>query len=251
MLEAINLYKSFGSLTVTHDVSLRLQKGERRAVLGPNGAGKTTLFNLLAGELTPASGEIRLDGKNVTPLPADARARMGLARSYQKNNLFTGLTVAENLSLAAAAAQGRAGMIFRDSLSDREVQLAVKDTAARAGLTALLDVPVAQCSYGTRRQLEIGIALASNPKVVLLDEPASGAGPEIVQALHSLLKSLPRDLTILIIEHDMDLAFDVADRITVLNYGRAVFEGTPEETRRSPLVKDIYLGDWDMHAQAP
>jgi branched-chain amino acid transport system ATP-binding protein len=248
MLEAVSLCKSFGPLTVTDNVSLRLEKGERRAVLGPNGAGKTTLFNLLAGQLTPSSGTIALDGRSIASLPVEARARLGLARSYQKNNLFNGLTVRENLSLAAAAARNRAAFIFKDSLRDREVHKAVEDVAAQTGLAGMLDAPVASCSYGTRRQLEIGIALASDPKVLLMDEPASGAGPGIVEALHKLMKSLPRSLTILIIEHDMDLAFDVADRITVLNYGKVVFEGTPEETRKSPLVNEIYLGDWEAHA---
>jgi branched-chain amino acid transport system ATP-binding protein len=247
MLEAVSLCKSFGPLTVTDNVSLRLEKGERRAVLGPNGAGKTTLFNLLAGQLTPSSGTIALDGRSIASLPVEARARLGLARSYQKNNLFNGLTVRENLSLAAAA-RNRAAFIFKDSLRDREVHKAVEDVAAQTGLAGMLDAPVASCSYGTRRQLEIGIALASDPKVLLMDEPASGAGPGIVEALHKLMKSLPRSLTILIIEHDMDLAFDVADRITVLNYGKVVFEGTPEETRKSPLVNEIYLGDWEAHA---
>ncbi len=248
MLETIDLCKTFGSLTVTNGVSIRLEKGERRAVLGPNGSGKTTLFNLLAGQLAPTSGAIKLDGKNVTAYSVEARARMGLARSFQKNNLFNGLTVGENLSLAAAASMGQSGRLIRDSLSSKRVLQAVKEVAEQAGLSDALDFPVANCSYGTRRQLEVGIALASGPKVLLMDEPASGAGPGMIEALHKLLKSLPRDLTILVIEHDMDLAFEIADRITVLNYGKAVFEGTPEETRKSPLVNEIYLGEWEANA---
>jgi ABC-type branched-subunit amino acid transport system ATPase component len=248
MLETVDLCKSFGSLAVTDQVSLRLGKGERRAVLGPNGAGKTTLFNLLAGLLVPSSGEIRLDGKNVTSYSVEARARMGLARSYQKNCLFDGLTVEENLALAATAALGQCGRLVRDPLSNRRVRSEVNAVAEQVGLAALLDLPVAHCSYGTRRRLEVGIALASKPKVLLLDEPVSGAGPGMIEAFHGLLHSLPRNLTILVIEHDMDLAFSVADRITVLNYGKVVFEGTPEETRSSPLVNEIYLGDWEANA---
>lgn len=248
MLEAVNLCKAFGSLAVTKDVSLRLEKGERRAVLGPNGAGKTTLFNLLAGQLKPTSGEIKLDGRTVTGSSVEARAKLGLARSFQKNNLFDGLTIGENLSLAAAAAMGQSARIFRDSLRSKCVRQAVEEVAAQVWLAGQLHETVAHCSYGARRQLEVGIALASRPKVLLMDEPASGTGPGTIKALHILLKSLPRDLTILIIEHDLDLAFDVADRITVLNYGSTVFEGTPEEVRRSPLVNEIYLGDWDAHA---
>jgi len=248
MLEAINLCKSFGSLTVTNDVSFRVEKGERRAVLGPNGAGKTTLFNLLAGQLKPTSGEIRLDGKTVTGSSVEARAKMGLARSFQKNNLFDGLTVGENLALAAAAALGQSARFVRDSIKNKCVRQVVAEVAEQVGLAGQLDAAVAHCSYGLRRQLEVGIALASRPKVLLMDEPASGAGPGMIKAFHNLLTSLPRDLTILIIEHDLDLAFDVADRITVLNYGKTVFEGTPEEVRRSPLVNEIYLGEWDAHA---
>ncbi len=248
MLEAINLCKSFGALRVANNVSFKLDKRERRAILGPNGAGKTTLFNLLAGELVPTSGEIRIGGQNVTSFSVDARARLGLARSFQKNSLFSGLTVRENLSLAAAAALGQSGRLLADSLSNREVCELTGGVAVNVGLEDWLDAPVAQCSYGTRRQLELGIALAGLPKILLLDEPVSGVGPGMIAAFHKLLKSLPRELTILIIEHDMDLAFGVADRITVLNYGEAVFEGTPEETRKSPLVNEIYLGNWDRHA---
>jgi ABC-type branched-subunit amino acid transport system ATPase component len=248
MLEVVELCKSFGSLAVTDRVSLRLGKGERRVVLGPNGAGKTTLFNLLAGELSPSSGDIRIDGESVTHLPVEARARMGMSRSYQKNNLFNGLTIRENLSLAAAAAMGLSSVLSRDAHHDGEVKHRVGDVAAQVGLAEMLDMPVVACPYGYRRQLEVGIALTARPKVLLMDEPTSGVGPGMIQAFHRLLKTLPRAITILIIEHDMDLAFDVADRITVLNYGRVVFEGTPEETRASALVRDIYLGGWDGHA---
>ena len=245
MLEVVDLCKSFGSLVVTDHVSLRLDQGERRVVLGPNGAGKTTLFNLLVGELSPTSGEIRMDGRLVTHAPVEARARMGLSRSYQKNNLFNGLTIGENLSLATVAAMGLSGTLTQDVHRRPEVKRRVEEVAAQIGLADTLDLPVARCSYGYRRQLEVGIALATGPKLLLMDEPTSGVGPDMIQAFHRLLKTLPRDITVLIIEHDMDLAFDVADRITVLNYGKVVFEGTPQETRASPLVSEIYLGGWD------
>jgi branched-chain amino acid transport system ATP-binding protein len=248
MLEVAQLCKSFGSLVVTDHVSFRLSEGERRVVLGPNGAGKTTLFNLLVGELSPTSGDIWIDGKSVTHLPVEVRARMGVSRSYQKNNLFNGLTVGENLSLAAAAAMGLSSLVTRDTHTDGEVKRTVEDVAVQVGLAEMLDMPVTACAYGYRRQLEVGIALAARPKVLLMDEPTSGVGPGMIQAFHRLLKTLPREITILIIEHDMDLAFDVADRITVLNYGRVVFEGTPQETRASALVREIYLGGWDSHA---
>ena len=244
MLEVVDLNKSFGSLLVTDNVSFRLEKGERRVVLGPNGAGKTTLFNMLAGELAPSSGDILLRGKSVTSLPVEARARLGISRSYQKNNLFEGFTIRENLSLAAAAAMGLSKSLFRDTHRDSELIRVVEDVAGQVGLGELLDVPVANASYGNRRQLEVGLALTNNPSVLLMDEPTSGVGPGMIKSFHKLLKSLSRELTILIIEHDMDLAFDVADRITVMNYGKVVFEGTPDETKASRLVNEIYLGGW-------
>lgn len=248
MLETAKLTKSFGSLTATNNVSLRLEKGERRVVLGPNGAGKTTLFNLLAGELRPASGHIRIDGADVTGLAVDARARLGLARSYQKNNLFNELTVRENLALAVATASGASAWLLTDTLADRGIADAIAEVAALTALRDLLAMRVDRISYGARRQLEVALALATRPRILLMDEPTSGIGPAMIAAFHGLLKSLPSDLTILIIEHDMDLAFSVADRITVMNYGEVVFEGDVGETRASPLVNDIYLGGSLAHA---
>ncbi|MEO1291460.1 MAG: ABC transporter ATP-binding protein [Pseudomonadota bacterium] len=245
MLEVRGLKKSFGALSVTNDVSLSLEPGERRVILGPNGAGKTTLFNLLVGELAPDEGTILLEGREISGLSVDARARLGLARSYQKNNLLSGLTVRDNLALAAATAQGKAGRVFSDSHRDPEVRETVAEIAAQVALTEVLDAEVDAISYGARRQLEVGIALATRPRVLMMDEPTSGVGPGMINAFHTLLKALPRELTVLIIEHDMDLAFDVADRITVLNYGEVVFEGTAPETRESPLVREIYLGSFD------
>lgn len=248
MLEAVRLCKAFGSLVVTDNVSLKLEPGERRVILGPNGAGKTTLFNLLVGELKPSEGKIHLSGADLTPLSIEARARMGLARSYQKNNLFNGLTIRENLELAGARALGLSRHLLRDTHRDPRLRDLVEEVAEQVGLTSRLEETVEHSSYGNRRQLEVGLALAMRPKVLLMDEPTSGVGPGMIQAFHELLHSLSRDLTILIVEHDMDLAFDVADRITVLNYGKVVFEGTPEETRASELVQEIYLGGWDTDA---
>ena len=248
MLETQELTKSFGKLTVTNCVSMKVEKGERRVILGPNGAGKTTLFNLLAGELKPNSGAITLGGRNITDMPVEARSKMGLGRSYQKNNLFADLTVRENLVLAAATASGKSHRFGMDTLRDPQVADIVSDVAAKVGLLELLDHPVNAISYGARRQLEVGLALATRPSVVLMDEPTSGVGPEMIGGFHTLLKLLPRDITLVIIEHDMDLAMDVADRVTVLNYGEVVFEGTPGETRQSDLVNEIYLGTRAAHA---
>lgn len=245
MLETRNLSKSFGAIHVTRNVSLKLEKGERRVILGPNGAGKTTLFNQLVGELRPDGGTIHLDGADVTALHVADRARHGLSRSYQKNTLFDGLTIAENLGLAAAVALGKGQGLFSDPLQTAEVRETVREVAAQVDLAPYLDARVNAVSYGIRRQLEVGIALATRPKVILMDEPTSGVGPEMSKGFHRLLKALPRDLTVLIIEHDMDLAFDVADTITVLNYGEVVFDGLPEAARGSSLLRDIYLGAWE------
>ncbi|MCZ7676333.1 MAG: ABC transporter ATP-binding protein [Roseovarius sp.] len=248
MLEVRKLCKAFGGLKVTRGVTFALEPGERRVILGPNGAGKTTLFNQLVGTLTPSSGDILVEGRSVMGLSVAARARAGLSRSYQKNNLFEDLSVRENLMLAAAAGQGKAHSVWRDSFRDAAVRETVAEVAQQVALTEMLDMPVRSASYGSRRQLEVGLALATRPRILLMDEPTSGVGPTMIEGFHRLLHSLPRELTVLIIEHDMDLAFDVADRITVLNFGEVVFEGTPDETRGNKVVRDIYLGDWQADA---
>jgi len=248
MLEALGLRKNFGGLAVIRDVSLTLAPGERRVILGPNGAGKTTLFNLLTGSLQPSAGDILLDGRSINGLSVAARAKRGLSRSFQKNNLFEDLTVRENLMLAAAAAQGQSSGMVKDSFRDTGVLETVDEIARLVALTDQLDHPVRTAPYGHRRQLEVGLALATRPRLLLMDEPTSGVGPAMIDGFHRLLQALPRDLTVVIIEHDMDLAFAIADRITVLNFGEVVFEGTPDETRGSPTVKKIYLGDLQGHA---
>ncbi len=245
MLETIGLTKSFGPIDVTRSVDLKLERGERRVLLGPNGAGKTTFFNQLVGEITPDSGKVILAGEDVTGLSVHQRARRGLSRSYQKNTLFDGLSIADNLGLAAAVHTGNATTLRGDSLARPEVREIVEEVAAQVHLTPYLGALVSEVSYGVRRQLEVGVALATRPKVILMDEPTSGVGPEMSHAFHDLLAGLPRDLTMLIIEHDMDLAFEVADSITVLNYGEVVFDGTPEEARGSSLLREIYLGSWE------
>ncbi|RYG91007.1 ABC transporter ATP-binding protein [Loktanella sp. IMCC34160] len=245
MLKTRELDKKFGAVHVTRQVSLKLERGERRVILGPNGAGKTTLFNQLVGELTPDSGSVHLAGEDVTSLTVAQRARRGLSRSYQKNTLFDGLTVEENLGLAAAVHTGHATRLWGDSLARPEVREIVQEVAEQVNLMPFIHAKVSEISYGVRRQLEVGVALATRPLVLLMDEPTSGVGPEMSKAFHDLLNNLPRDLTMLIIEHDMDLAFDVADTITVLNYGEVVFDGAPNEARGSSLLREIYLGSWE------
>lgn len=249
MLEANGLHKSFGALLVTNNISLNIRKGERRAIIGPNGAGKTTLFNLLTGELSLDSGEVILGGYDISLFKPDARARRGLGRSFQKNNLFEGLSVRQSLCLAALTALGKNKIFWRDPAGDEDIVERIETTAEMIKLTDVLETNTDNLSYGQRRQLEVGIALASRPLVLLLDEPTSGMSPEETGTMLALLKALPEDVTILIIEHDMDLVFSFADTISVLNYGQVIFEGKPEETRASEEVRRIYVGDWDSNAE--
>ena len=243
MLEAAGLSKRFGALQATYDVSLRLEAGARHAIIGPNGAGKTTLFNLLAGEIRPDAGRISLDGRDVTQASPDARARAGLGRSFQRNNLFETETVALNLALADIARRGSGWQVWRRLDADKAARERCAMMAERVGLAHDLARPVASLSYGARRQLEVALALMGEPKVLLLDEPTAGMSPEETGRMLALIDGLPSDLAVLIVEHDMDLVFAHATRITVLNYGKVLFEGAPEEVRASALVQETYLGE--------
>lgn len=247
MLRAETLFKTFGAFQVTKGVSLEVPAGVRHAIIGPNGAGKTTLFNLLAGELAPDEGRILIDGQDVTSFAPDRRARRGLSRSFQKNNLFLSGTVRDNLMVADIVARGY-GSHFWTRLSDNrrghEKTAAIAD---QVGLADLLDRGVSELSYGAQRQLEVGLALMPDPKVLLLDEPTSGMSPEETGRMLQLIDDLPRALAVLLIEHDMDLVFSHADRITVLNYGEILMEGTPQEVRGSDIVQETYLGGKAAH----
>jgi len=243
VLEAQGLWKRFGALQAARDVSFRLPGGARHALIGPNGAGKTTLFNLLAGEIRPDAGRILLDGRDVTRASPDARASAGLGRSFQRNNLFENETVRENLLLADIAAKGYGWHFWRRLAGDRRANALAEQTAAQVGLGDRLEEPVTRLSYGARRQLEVGLALVGQPRVLLLDEPAAGMSADETDRMMALIDSLPRDMAVFIVEHDMDLVFAHAERITVLNYGEVLFEGTPEEVRASTLVQETYLGE--------
>lgn len=243
MLRATGLCKSFGALQATQDVSLHLAPGTRHALIGPNGAGKTTLFHLLAGEILPDAGKIELNGQDVTNASPDRRARAGLARSFQRNNLFDTETVRQNLLFADIAARGAGWHFWRRLTADLAANRRAEVIAEQTGLADVLEATVSSLSYGARRQLEVGIALIGQPKVLLLDEPAAGMSADETGRMLALIDSLPSDLAILIVEHDMDLVFAHADRITVLNYGQVLFEGTPEEVRASALVQETYLGE--------
>ena len=243
MLEAQGLHKSFGALEVTRDVSLALPAGARHAVVGPNGSGKTTLFNLLAGELRPDAGRVLLAGADVTNQPPDARARAGLARSFQKSNLFPDLSVRENLAIALAIGAGHSRIFWRRFERLPRLAERTETLAASVRLQEMLDRTARTLPYGTQRQLELAMALAGAPKVLLLDEPTAGMSAEETRAMTALIAALPRDIALLIVEHDMEVVFEIAERITVLDRGAVLIEGTPAEVRNSELVRRRYLGE--------
>jgi branched-chain amino acid transport system ATP-binding protein len=242
LLALDGLTRRFGALAAVSAVTLDITARERRAIIGPNGAGKTTLFNLITGHLAPSAGRILLGGEPITGLPPHAVARRGLARSFQRNNLFPRLAVRENLRLAAAA-DGRGSWNLFGRVDRLRAPLErVRDTAQAVGLAERLDVPAGQLSYGEQRQLEVGVALATAPRLLLLDEPTAGMSPEETLRMTRMLESLPREVTLLIIEHDMDVVASLADRVTVLHYGEVLTEGSFAEVKADPRVYEVYLG---------
>jgi branched-chain amino acid transport system ATP-binding protein len=242
-LETRVLNKSFGSLAVAQDISLAFEAGRRYAIIGPNGAGKTTYFNLLAGNLRPDSGAILLEGRDVTGLDVTSRARIGIARSFQRNNVFPDFTVRDNLALACALRAGSTPIFWQPMSRLTSARKEADELAEQVGLADTGDIVARNISYGSQRQLEVALALACRPKVLLLDEPTSGMGPEETARMHALISGLPRTLTVIVIEHDMDIVLDLADCIIVLDYGRVLAQGTPAEVRASQVVRDRYLGE--------
>jgi branched-chain amino acid transport system ATP-binding protein len=230
--------RRFGGLQAVRDVDLAVTPGERRGILGPNGAGKTTL---IAGDIPPSSGRVELFERDVTPLPARARSRLGLARTYQQSRLFLGLSVADNIYLAVL---GVTGNRLRPVLSkrDEEMRERARRAAGRAAISEKLDQLVGSLSHGEHRQVALAMALASEPKILMLDEPASGLSRGERTLLTDLLLALDRDITLILIEHDMDVALRVAERVTMMHDGRVIVEGTPDEIRANELVHDLYLG---------
>lgn len=240
-LRARGLSCRFGGVQAVADVDLEVAGGERRAILGPNGAGKTTLFNLFSGDAFPSSGLIEVFGQDVTLTPARKRIRLGLTRTYQTSRLFPLLTVAENIYLAIVGVEGghlRPLRLRRDTEFDRRA----RGTARKVGLGDRLDSIVGSLSHGEQRQLEVALALAGNPRIMMLDEPAAGLSRVERGSLTDLLLSLDPEVTLLVVEHDMDVALRVAQAVTVMHEGRIVAEGTPEEIRANQLVHDLYLG---------
>jgi branched-chain amino acid transport system ATP-binding protein len=220
-------------------VSLTVSEGERRAVIGPNGAGKTTLINILAGEIAPTGGAVRLAGQDITPLRSWQRARLGLAHVYQRTELFAALSARDNVALAVAARRGP----YRVFRSPPRSEAAEADTVlGRVGLAGRESVIVRTLSHGERRQLELAVALAQRPRVLLLDEPTAGMSPVETARIADLIAGLDRALTILVVEHDMDVVFRLADRVTVLHEGRVIADGTAADVRGDVSVHDVYLG---------
>jgi len=224
------------------DVALVVESGERRALIGPNGAGKTTLFNLISGELPVTAGTITLFGADVTATPPHRRAALGLARTFQITNLFPSLTVLDNCLLAAQALSRVKFAMHRPLRGYDDLHARARRTLAAVGLDDREGTRVRNLSHGEQRQLEIGLALAGAPRVLLLDEPTAGLSPAESRHMGRLLAALDPAITVLIIEHDMDIALEVARHVTVLHYGRVIADGTREEIRENPLVREIYLG---------
>ncbi len=242
-LETIGLSKSFGGITATDAVSFRLEKGARHALIGPNGAGKTTFINLLTGVLTPTAGSVLLDGAEVTRLSPDARVRRGLARTFQINQLFPGLTPLESIGLAVSERLGGGWHWWRSLGASGPIMAEIEEAAARFGLTGVLEERTATLPYGKQRLLEIALAFAARPRVLLLDEPAAGVPAAERQELLAVVAGLPRDVSVLLIEHDMDLVFSFAERISVLVNGALFTEGTVAEVSSDPRVRAVYLGE--------
>jgi branched-chain amino acid transport system ATP-binding protein len=238
-----SLSKSFGGLRVTTGVNLKVEPGERRLIIGPNGAGKTTLFNLITGELSPDNGSIALFGRDITKLASRKRTHLGMARTYQIITLFARDTIERNVTLALL---GLSPLRWNPLIAlNRQHHLTTQARAAlkRVGLEHIATRSLTETSYGERRRVEIAMALAQNPKVLLLDEPFAGLSIDERQDVRRLLLAIPRDVTIVMIEHDMDVALDFADRITLLHFGKVIVEGTRAEVVADPRTREVYLGE--------
>ncbi|MBK5107550.1 MAG: ABC transporter ATP-binding protein [Anaerolineales bacterium] len=241
-LSVNGISKSFGGVHAVRTASLAVPVGERRALIGPNGAGKTTLFNLITGELKPDTGDIKIFGRDITKKSVQYRSRLGLGRTYQISQLFLEMTVEENLFLAGKASK-KFGFQFakpwREYANDRTWAYEV---AEQVGLEEHIDQTVSKISHGLQRQLEVGMAIAMRPRLIMLDEPAAGLSPSERVILIGLIKKLPEDITLVLIEHDMEVVLEIAEQITVLNRGSVIAEGSPQEIKQNQEVQDVYLG---------
>jgi branched-chain amino acid transport system ATP-binding protein len=242
-LETRALCKHFGALQVAGDIEISLKRGARHALIGPNGAGKTSFVNLVTGVLRPSSGRILLDGQDITSLPQAQRVKRGIVRTFQITSLFRGLTVLENVVLAVTERRGAAGGMFRAAGRKRDLIDESYELLRQLGIEQDALLPVKRLPYGRQRMVEIAVALGLSPKVLLLDEPAAGVPSTDSGIIVETVERLPADIAVLIIEHDLDLVFRLARRITVLVSGRVLVEGTPEAIAADPRVREVYLGE--------
>ena len=243
LLQVENLAKRFEGIVATDHIMLNVAAGELHAIIGPNGAGKTTLIAQLGGQLTPDSGRIRFDGHDITALPMYRRSRLGLARSFQITSLFLDLSVLDNVALAVQAHAGHSFRFWRDARQEAELREPARAALERVGLNDRADLPASALSHGEHRQIELAMALVGSPRMLLLDEPMAGLGPEESARMVEMLRALKKELTILLVEHDMEAVFALADRITVLVYGRVIASGAPAEIRANAAVREAYLGE--------
>jgi branched-chain amino acid transport system ATP-binding protein len=243
LLRVEKLVRRFGGITATDQVSLDVAAGELHAIIGPNGAGKTTLISQLTGHLAPHAGSVSLGGRDITHLPAYRRRALGLARSFQITSLLLDFTAADNVALAAQAHAGTSFRFFANARKEKGLRDAAHAALDRVGLSHRADVVVSKLSHGERRELELAVALASKPKILLLDEPMAGLGATESQRMVKLLQELRKEVSIVLVEHDMPAVFALADRISVLVYGRVIASGDPAAIRQNDEVKRAYLGD--------
>ena len=242
-VEVVDLSKAFGGLRAVDGVSMRVPTGQRRAIIGPNGAGKTTLFNCVSGSMAPSAGRIFLFGNDITSVAEHHRTAMGMGRTYQITNVFHELTVMENVLLAAQGTMRQKWVLYRPIEAYPKSRARAEEELARVGLAHRASDSVHSLSYGERKQLEFALAFATRPRVLLLDEPASGLSPGERQRIAEIIAQLPREITIILIEHDMSVALRLADEVTVLHRGQVILEGTPDEVQANPEVREVYLGN--------
>jgi branched-chain amino acid transport system ATP-binding protein len=247
VLETHGLGRAFGALQAVADLNVTVRRGELRAVIGPNGAGKTTLFHLISGLLVPTAGRVVFNGEDVTRLPAPVRCRRGISRTFQITSIFPELSVRENVRIAVQLKGGRNFRLFGGRALLEATERRAQESLAALGLDDRADVPAATLPHGDQRLLEIAMAVAQEPELLLLDEPTQGLSPEDTRATVEVIRRLARErgLTILLVEHDMDVVFDLAERISVLHFGQLIAEGAPDGIRANPDVQQAYLGEAD------
>lgn len=242
LLKVVNLNKSYKAIHILKNVNLEIEEGERHILIGPNGAGKTTCFNCIAGTIPFESGDVFIEGKRVSNMPARSRIELGMSRTFQKNNLFNDLTIEENVHLAIMPTKAYRWNFFKPIHHYDDLMQEAMATLEEWGLWEKRNFKVNELSYGEQRLMEMILALSSKPKILLLDEPTSGMSPAETQKTSQLIQSIPRNITLIVIEHDMEVVFSIADRITVLHHGEVILSGKPEEVRGDEKIREIYFG---------